>query len=55
MKDKKKHHRAVDESSSEQIFVSRTRLLLFCEKSGAILLVLVGLTAGQQSGRLAVR
>ena len=32
-------------------FVNRTRFPLFCEKSGAILLVLVGLTAGRQVGR----
>ena len=29
-------------------FVNQTRLALLCEKSGAILLVLVGLTAGSQ-------
>ena len=53
MNDEKKFHGAVDKSSSDQnnIFVNRTRLPLLCEKSGAILLVLVGLTAG----RLAVR
>ena len=33
------------------IFVNRTRLPLLCEKSGAILLVLVGLTAAWQAGR----
>ena len=32
-------------------FINRTRLPLLCEKSRAILLVLVGLTAGWQSGR----
>ena len=32
-------------------FVNGTRLLLLCEKSGAILLVLVGLTAAWQAGR----
>ena len=33
-------------------FVNRKRFPLLCEKSGAILLVLVGLTAGRQnSGR----
>ena len=32
-------------------FVNWTRLPLLCEKSGAILLVLVGFTAGQQAGR----
>ena len=32
------------------IFVNRTRLPLLCEKSGAILLVLVGLTAAWQAG-----
>ena len=37
------------------IFVNRTRLPLLCEKSEAILLVLVGLTAAWQAGRLAVR
>ena len=33
------------------IFVNRTRLPLLYEKSGAILLVLVGLTAAWQAGR----
>ena len=33
------------------IFVNRTRLPLLCEKSGAILLVLVGLMAAWQAGR----
>ena len=33
------------------IFINRTRLPLLCEKSGAILLVLVGLTAAWQAGR----
>ena len=32
-------------------FVNRTRFPLLCEKSGAILLVLVGLTAGRQAVR----
>ena len=32
-------------------FVNRMRFPLLCEKSGAILLVLVGLTAGRQAGR----
>ena len=32
-------------------FVNQTRLPLLCKKSGAILLVLVGLTAGRQAGR----
>ena len=36
-------------------FVNRIRFPLLCEKSGAILLVLVCLTAGRQAGRLAVR
>ena len=35
------------------IFVNWTRLPLLCEKSGAILLVLVGLTAAWQAGRQA--
>ena len=33
------------------IFVNRMQLPLLCEKSGAILVVLVGLMAGQQSGK----
>ena len=33
------------------IFINRTQLTLLCEKSGAILLVLVGLTAAWQAGR----
>ena len=37
------------------IFVNRTRLPLLYEKSGAILLVLVGLMAGRPAGRLAVQ
>ena len=36
-------------------FIDRTRLPLLCEKSGAILLVLVGLTADRPAGRPAVR
>ena len=32
-------------------FLNRTRLPLLCEKSGAILLVLVGLTPGRLAGR----
>ena len=32
-------------------FINGTRLPLLCEKSGAILLVLVGLTADRQAGR----
>ena len=35
------------------IFVNRMRLPLLCEKSGAILLVLVGRLAGRQEGGLA--
>ena len=42
--DEKKHHGAVGS------FVNRTQLLLLCEKSGAILLVLVGLTTGRLAG-----
>ena len=48
LKDEKKHYGAVDESSLEQQFF---KLDTMCEKSGAILLVLVGLMAGQQSSR----
>ena len=36
-------------------FVNWTQLPLLCEKIGAIHLVLVGLTAVRQAGRLAVR
>ena len=36
---------------SEQHLVNRTQLSLLCQKSGAILLVLVGLMAGRQAGR----
>ena len=50
MKDEKKLHGAVDKSSLEKHFRNRTRLPLLCENSGAILLVLVGLTAAWQSG-----
>ena len=35
-------------------FVNRTRFPLLCEKSGAILLVLVGLIAGRQSDEILV-
>ena len=35
-------------------FVNQTRFPLLCEKSGAILLVLVGLTAGRQSDEILV-
>ena len=51
MKDEKKHHGAVDESSLEQQVRNQMRLSLLCEKSEAIFLVLVGLMAC----RLAVR
>ena len=34
--------------------VNRTRFPLLCKKSGAILLVLVGLTAGRQSDEILV-
>ena len=54
VKDEKKLHGAVDKSSSEQHFcINRTQLPLLCENSGAILLVLVGLTAAWQAGSLA--
>ena len=51
MKDEKKLHGAVDESSSEQQFHKLTRLPLLCENFGAILLVLVGLMAGSPAGQ----
>ena len=44
LKDEKKHHDAVDESSLEQEFRK------LCEKSGAIILALVRLTAGKPGG-----
>ena len=48
LKDEKKHHGIVDESSLKQQF---RKLYLLCEKSGAILLVLVGLMAGRPAVR----
>ena len=51
MKDKKKHHGAMDEYSSEQQFHKSP---LLCEKSEAILLLLVDLTAVSPAGRPAV-
>ena len=52
LKDEKKHHGAVDKSSSEHnSLVNRMQLLLLYEKSGAMLLVLVGLMAGRLAGR----
>ena len=41
----------MDESSAEQQFRKSDMIPLLCEESGAILLVLVGLTAGQQAVR----
>ena len=49
VKDEKKLHGTVDKSSSHNIFINWTRLPLLCEKSGAILLVIVGLTAAWQA------
>ena len=49
VKDEKKLHDAVD-LHRNNIFVNRTRLPLLCKNSGAILLVLVGLTAAWQAG-----
>ena len=48
MKDEKKFHGAVN-LHQNNIFVNWTRLPLLCEKSGVILLVLVGLTASRQA------
>ena len=47
-KDKKKSCGAVDKSNS---FINQMQLPLLCEKCGAILLVLVGLTADRLPGR----
>ena len=52
MKNEKKHHGGVNESSSEQFFVTWTQLPVLCEKSGATLLVLVGLMEGSCPGGL---
>ena len=52
MKDEKKSHGAVDKSNRNNSFINRMQLPLLCEKSGAILLVLVVLTAGRPAGRL---
>ena len=54
MKEEKKHHGAVDKSSSEQQFHKSNEITLLCKKSGAILLVLVGLMAGWQSEQILV-
>ena len=51
MKDEKKRHGTVDESSSEQQFRKSDAITLFCEISGAVHLALVGLMAGWQAGR----
>ena len=50
VKDKKKLHAQWINLHWNNIFVNRTRLPLLCENSGAILLVLVGLTAAWQAG-----
>ena len=51
VKDEKKLHGAVDNLHRNNIFINRIRLPLLCEKSGAIFLVLVGLTVAWQAGR----
>ena len=51
LKDENKHYGAVDEFHRNNSFVNRTQLLLLYEKSGAILLVLVGLMAGRPAGQ----
>ena len=54
MKDENKHHVTVAESSLEQQFCKSEKLPLLCEKSRAILLMLVGLTAVWQSDEILV-
>ena len=50
VKDKKKSHDVVDKTLSEQQFRNWTQLPLLCENSGAIFLVILGLTAGSLAG-----
>ena len=56
LKDEKKHHGTVDESSSEQQFhKSNVITFVVCEKFRTIFLVLVGLTADSQTKYLYIR
>ena len=50
MKDEKRHHGAVNESSLEQQFHKLDMITFLVGKSGAILLVLMGLTYNRQAG-----
>ena len=48
MKDKRKHHGAVDKRSSKQRFRKFDAIIpLLCEKTGALAIVEPGLTAGR--------
>lgn len=51
MKDERKHHGAVDKSSSNNRSVLRTASAFVMLKIGPVRLALVGLTAGRQAGR----
>ena len=47
MKDKRKHHGAVDKRSLEQQFCKSIAVTFLCNKTGAVALVQPGLTAGR--------
>ena len=53
--DESKDHGAVDISSSEQQIHESTNYTLIVKNTGAIGLALLGLTAGRQAGRQAIR
>ena len=55
MKDERKHHGAVDKSSSNNRSVLRTASAFVMLKIGPVRLALVGLTAGRQAGSPAGR
>ena len=53
MKDERKHHGEVYKRSSEQqFFINPSRLPFLCEKTGAIALAQLGLTAGRQADEM---
>ena len=55
MKDERKHHGAVDKTSSNNRSVLRTASAFVMLKIGPVRLALVGLTAGRQAGSPAGR
>ena len=54
MKDEKKCHGTVNKFHRNNSFINRMQLPLFCKISGAVHLVLVGLTAGWQADEIQV-